>query len=107
MTQASGDLRKVEEDQDYTDTREQATLLTRLQSMLLAVSRFFVSHYWILCVLIGGVALAFNLFRLGSKSLWFDEVLSVERARQSLPVLWQIIFATQPNMAFYYIFLHF
>src|SRR5437868_4473143 len=107
MTQASGDLRKVEEDQDYTDTREQATLLTRLQSMLLAVSRFFASHYWILCVLIGGVALAFNLFRLGSKSLWFDEVLSVERARQSLPVLWQIIFATQPNMAFYYIFLHF
>ena len=83
MTQASGDLRKVEEDQDCTDTREQATLLTRLQSMLLAVSRFFASHYWILCVLIGGVALAFNLFRLGSKSLWFDEVLSVERARQS------------------------
>ena len=107
MTQASGDLQKVEEDQDYTDTREQATLLTRLQSMLLAVSRFFASHYWILCVLIGGVALAFNLFRLGSKSMWFDEVLSVERARQSLPVLWQIIFATQPNMAFYYIFLHF
>ena len=107
MTQASGDLRKVEEEQDYTDTREQATLLTRLQSMLLAASRFFASHYWILCVLIGGVALAFNLFRLGSKSLWFDEVLSVERARQSLPVLWQIIFATQPNMAFYYIFLHF
>ena len=107
MTQASGDLRKVEEEQDCTETREQATLLTRLQSMLLAASRFFASHYWILCVLIGGVALAFNLFRLGSKSLWFDEVLSVERARQSLPVLWQIIFATQPNMAFYYIFLHF
>ena len=107
MTQASGDLRKVEEDQDCTETREQATLLTRLQGMLLAASRFFASHYWILCVLIGGVALAFNLFRLGSKSIWFDEVLSVERARQSLPVLWQIIFATQPNMAFYYIFLHF
>ncbi len=107
MTQASGDLRKVEEDQDCTDSREQATLLTRLQSMLIATSRFFASHYWILCVLIGGVALAFNLFRLGSKSMWFDEVLSVERARQSLPVLWQIIFATQPNMAFYYIFLHF
>src|SRR6266568_7370571 len=107
MTQASGDLRKVEEDQDYTDTREQATLLTRLHSMLLAACRFFASHYWILCLLIGGVALAFNLFRLGSKSMWFDEILSVERARQSLPVLWQIIFATQPNMALYYIFLHF
>ncbi len=107
MTQASGNLRKVEEDQDGTETREQATLLTRLQGMLLAASRFFASHYWILCVLIGGVALAFNLFQLGSKSMWFDEVLSVERARQSLPVLWKIIFATQPNMAFYYIFLHF
>ena len=107
MTQASGNLRKVEEDQDGTETREQATLLTRLQGMLLAASWFFASHYWILCVLIGGVALAFNLFQLGSKSMWFDEVLSVERARQSLPVLWKIIFATQPNMAFYYIFLHF
>lgn len=109
MTQASGDLRKVAEDDNNASpaSGEKVSVPTRLQSMLLAASRFFTTYYWILCVLIGGSALAFNLFRLGSKSLWFDEVLSVERARQSLPVLWQIIFATQPNMAFYYIFLHF
>lgn len=109
MTQASGDLRKVAEDDNNASpaSGEKVSVPTRLQRMLLAASRFFTTYYWILCVLIGGSALAFNLFRLGSKSLWFDEVLSVERARQSLPVLWQIIFATQPNMAFYYIFLHF
>jgi mannosyltransferase len=109
MTQASGDLRKVAEDDNNASpaSGEKVSVPARLQSMLLTASRFFTTHYWILCVLIGGSALAFNLFRLGSKSLWFDEVLSVERARQSLPVLWQIIFATQPNMAFYYIFLHF
>ncbi len=62
---------------------------------------------WILCVLVGGVALACNLFQLGSQSMWFDEILSFERASQSLPVLWRIVNTTQPNMALYYIFLHF
>ena len=62
---------------------------------------------WGMCLVIGCIALAFNLYRLGAPSIWFDEVLSVERARQSLPVLWQIIFSTQPNMALYYIVLHF
>jgi len=107
MSQARGDLQKVAEDKDFPVTREKEAPLTRLHSMLHAASAFFASNYWVLCILIGAVALGFNLFRLGSKSMWFDEILSVERARQSLPVLWQIIFATQPNMAFYYIFLHF
>ncbi len=62
---------------------------------------------WLLCLIIGSVALGFNLYRLGSPSLWFDEVLSVERARQSLPVLWHIVFSTQQNMALYYVVLHF
>jgi uncharacterized membrane protein len=68
---------------------------------------FISSQYWLLCIVIGAIALACNLFQLGKQSMWFDEILSVQRARQSLPVLLQIISATQPNMALYYIFLHF
>src|SRR6266446_9927826 len=62
---------------------------------------------WLLCLAIGAIALAFNLYWLGGPSLWFDEILSVERARQSLPVLWHIVFSTQQNMALYYVVLHF
>src|SRR5439155_9877438 len=71
-------------------------------------SQLFVrlSSSWILGALIFFEALGFNLYRLGSPSLWFDEILSVERARQPLSVLLQIILNTQPNMALYYILLH-
>ncbi len=61
----------------------------------------------VICLIIGCAALCFNLYRLGAPSIWFDEALSIERARQSLPVLWKIIFATQPNMALYYLVLHY
>lgn len=53
------------------------------------------------------VAMGFNLYRIGAPSIWFDEALSVTRARQSLPVLFQIVSVTQPNMALYYFVLHF
>ncbi|HET8845748.1 MAG TPA: glycosyltransferase family 39 protein, partial [Ktedonobacteraceae bacterium] len=36
-----------------------------------------------------------------------DEVLSVNRAQQSVPTLFQIVSVTQPNMALYYFLLHF
>ncbi|GAC1346275.1 MAG: hypothetical protein NVSMB27_09610 [Ktedonobacteraceae bacterium] len=97
MTQASSNLQKdVEQKNQHTvrtsqNTRKEYPYFTTM----------------ILCVLIGGVALACNLFNLGSQSMWFDEILSFERASQSLPVLWRIVNATQPNMALYYIFLHF
>ncbi|HLQ27792.1 MAG TPA: glycosyltransferase family 39 protein [Ktedonobacteraceae bacterium] len=90
MTQASSDLQKVAEEKKQHRARTSHRPVT-----------------WILCVLVGGVALACNLFQLGSQSMWFDEILSFERASQSLPVLWRIVNTTQPNMALYYIFLHF
>jgi uncharacterized membrane protein YwzB len=90
MTQASSDLQKVAEE------KKQHRAMARPRPIP-----------WILCVLVGGVALACNLFQLGSQSMWFDEILSFERASQSLPVLWRIVNTTQPNMALYYIFLHF
>lgn len=61
---------------------------------------------WVLCIVIGVAALALNLYRLGTPSMWFDEILSVERARQPVDVIWQIVTGAQPNMALYYFFLH-
>src|SRR6266516_6392373 len=61
-------------------------------------------------VVIGGVlftlALGFNLYRLGTPSIWFDEAFSVELARQPLPLLGHIIFGLEPNMELYYLLLH-
>src|SRR5256884_8507973 len=62
--------------------------------------------YWLSCMLIGGIALGFNLYRLGTPSIWFDEAFSVELARQPLPLLWHIIFGLEPNMELYYLLLH-
>ena len=61
----------------------------------------------LICFALFAVAMSLNLYRLDAPSLWFDEVLSVTRARQPLPVLLHIISATQPNMALYYVVLHF
>ncbi len=53
------------------------------------------------------LALGLNLYQIGAPSMWFDELLSVERARQDLPTLWKVVTISQPNMALYYFFLHF
>ncbi|HEX7735919.1 MAG TPA: glycosyltransferase family 39 protein [Ktedonobacteraceae bacterium] len=62
-------------------------------------------------MLIGGLlffaALGFDLYHLGTPSIWFDEAFSVELARQPLPLLWHVIFGPEPNMEFYYLILHF
>lgn len=61
----------------------------------------------LICLALFAVAMGFNLYRLGSPSIWFDEALSVSRAQQSLAVLFKIVSTTQPNMALYYFMLHF
>ncbi|MBE3567887.1 MAG: glycosyltransferase family 39 protein [Thermogemmatispora sp.] len=72
-----------------------------------------LSPYWSLLsgegiwtTLLALVALALGLYHLGTPSLWFDELLSVSRASQSLPTLWRIITTSQPNMMLYYLLLH-
>jgi len=62
---------------------------------------------WVWCLIIGGVALGFGLYRLGDPSIWYDEAFSVELARQPLPLLWHIIWGPEPNMELYFLFLHF
>ncbi len=70
------------------------------------IARLFSSN-WLLCLLVFGAAVGFDLYRLGAPSIWFDEAFSVELARQPLPVLWHIIWGPEPNMELYYLFLHF
>ncbi len=74
------------------------------------LARFDQPGRWTTAALVLGlflVSMGFNLYKIDSPSLWFDEVLSVTRAQQSLPVLFQIVSKTQPNMALYYFLLHF
>jgi mannosyltransferase len=61
---------------------------------------------WVTGLIVFGVALGFDLYRLGAPSIWFDEAFSVELARQPLPVMWHIIWGPEPNMELYYLFLH-
>jgi mannosyltransferase len=63
--------------------------------------------FWLSCLALFVPALALNLYRLGSPSIWFDEAFSVELARQPLPLLLRLIFGPEPNMELYYLFLHF
>lgn len=107
MTQTSRKSGQAEEDKLPLATREKENVRQRLR---VAVRRLY-QHRTVLvcaqCVVILSLALGLNLYRLGDPSIWFDEALSVTRARQSLPVLLQIVSHTQPNMALYYFFLHY
>src|SRR5947207_15626308 len=56
--------------------------------------------------LLFSTALSLNLYRLGNPGIWYDEAFSVELSRLPLPMVWRIIFGREPNMEFYYLFLH-
>lgn len=109
MSQTSRDLQLNEANKKSLPVNGEETerAVSRPRQFGMGIAQFISSHYWLLCLLIGTIALGFNLYHLGFLGMWFDEILSVERARQSLPVLLQIIANTQPNMALYYVLLHF
>src|SRR5438270_3435724 len=96
----SGNLTQTEEALQTGDTREKVTLPQRLQHI-----RLRMPPTWLLCIIIAGIALAFNLYQLGAPSLWYDETFSVELARQPLTHMLSIIFGPEPNMELYYLFL--
>src|SRR6266849_7400948 len=102
MTQTSGAIGQTSEVKQSKDTKQQSTLVQRVQRLVP-----YISSTWLLCILIGASALGFNLSRLGSPSIWFDESFSVELARQPLPLIWHIIWGPEPNMELYYLLLHF
>src|SRR5256886_5982765 len=100
MTQTSESAGQIGTIKDDTD--QKPVLLHQMQR----ITHLF-SSTWLLCILIGVIALGFNLYRLGDPSIWYDEAFSVELARQPLPLLWHIIWGPEPNMELYYLFLHF
>jgi 4-amino-4-deoxy-L-arabinose transferase-like glycosyltransferase len=102
MSQAGGKLQHVEEEIPFHNIKNRRTSSHRLQHLVP-----YISSNWLLCILVAAIALAFNLYRLGTPSIWFDEAFSVELARQPLPLLWHIIWGPEPNMELYYLFLHF
>jgi uncharacterized membrane protein len=58
-------------------------------------------------LIVGLVALGFNLFALGAPSVWMDEAFSVQLARQPLPVLvGAFTGGGEPNMVLYHLILH-
>jgi uncharacterized membrane protein len=107
MIQSNSKGAQVQDDQTLRETSPRTSLLHRLQQVNLYDSQWRKLLRISLPSIIFIVALVLNLYRLGNPSLWFDEVLSVTRAQQTLQVLLQIISNTQPNMALYYIFLHY
>jgi mannosyltransferase len=102
MSQAGGKLQHVEEELPSHNIKNRGTSSHRLRHLVP-----IISSNWLLCILVAAIALAFNLYRLGTSSIWFDEAFSVELARQPLPLLWHIIWGPEPNMELYYLFLHF
>ena len=48
-----------------------------------------------------------GFYRLGAKSLGYDELVSAAHARLDLAHLWTVITTHDPNMALYYVLLHF
>ncbi len=97
MLQASGKIDATAQKNDSNTSKQRRVAYTRWQ----------IASEWAVLLLLCAIALAFDLYRLGNPSIWFDEAFSVELARQPLPLLWHIIFGPEPNMELYYLFLHF
>ncbi len=91
-------------------TRQSSGILPAFREKLL-YKRVLNILYRYQNIIIGGMlflaALGFDLYHLGTLSIWFDEAFSVEISSQPLPLLWHLIFGPEPNMELYYLFLHF
>ncbi len=107
MIQPNSNAAQTQDDKTSRDASPEMSFWHRLRQVNLHESRQRTVLTVSLAISIFIVALVLNLYRLGVPSIWFDEVLSVTRARQSLSVLLQVISNTQPNMALYYVFLHY
>lgn len=101
MAQISRSRHERVEDRVLPDREKKALSLEGLQYRVMRIPS------WGMGIVIFLMALALDLYRLGTPSIWFDEAFSVELARQPLPLLWHIIFGPEPNMELYYLFLHF
>jgi hypothetical protein len=71
VTQTSGAIGQTSEVQQSEDAKQKSTFKHRMQRLIPSMS-----SSWLLCVLIGVIALGFDLYRLGTPSIWFDEAFS-------------------------------
>lgn len=100
-------MSRVDEDvQQITHKRHAENEGSTRQLSLAALLRQPRLLTWVTGLLVFGIAMAFDLYRLGNPSIWFDEAFSVELARLPLPVMWHLIWGPEPNMELYYLFLH-
>jgi mannosyltransferase len=60
---------------------------------------------WAIALGLAGVALALDLFRLGSTSLFADEVFSVQLVNNPWPAFWNYLWGHEPNMILYHLLL--
>jgi hypothetical protein len=71
MAQTSGKVGQTSEVAISDHINAKPGVLHRLQRFV-----HYVSSNWMLCILVAAVALAFDLNRLGTPSIWFDEAFS-------------------------------
>lgn len=89
-----------------TIARKQTTNTTRKARRFTLPASLWQRPHVLIGILIFLIALGFNCYQLGTASLWFDETFSVQLVRHSFSQLWMILFAWQPNMELYYLFLY-
>jgi len=90
MTQTSGAIGQTSEDKQSEDAKQKWTFIYPLRRL--------VSSPSLLCILIGVIALGFNVYRLVRPDIWFEQAFSVELARQPLPLLCHTTWGPEPNM---------
>lgn len=67
------------------------------------------ASHWLLVVLVGIAGMVFNFWNLGGPSLWYDEVIAADMARQNDYLILHYMrgsFSPMPNMELYYLLLH-
>jgi len=104
VAQVSSETQYRNDSESLTKTDNDESVKTRLQQSK-TLPR--ILWHWATVSILFVAALCFNLYHLGTPSIWYDEAFSVELARQPLPLLWYIIFGPEPNMELYYLFLHY
>jgi len=67
-----------------------------------------LQHYalWLAALLVGVIALAFDLHQLGGVNVWFDEAFSYVFANRPFGQVWHDMWGPEPNMELYYTLLY-
>ena len=78
---------------------------TMVQRPAGAVSRIY-RHPVLVLALVVLLAAALATYRLGAKSIWLDEAISVAYAQLDWSSLWHVIAGSDRNMSLYYVVLH-